>query len=327
MPMKTAGGIPIEVHLGPDEWARALREDAARGLCSTPKELPPTWLYDDRGCELFEAITRLDEYYPTRTERAILAEHADEIVATSDADTLVELGAGTSEKTRVLLDAMDRRGSLRRFVPFDVAEPTLVATAEAVAEEYPTVAVHAVVGDFRRHIPTLPREGRRLIAFLGGTIGNLRPTERAEMLASVADTMDDDDTFLLGTDLVKDRARLVAAYDDAPGVTAEFNKNVLAILNRELHANFDLDQFEHVARFDEEHQRIEMWLRSRRDQVIDVRDLDLVIRFAEGEAMRTETSAKFTPERVRRELETAGLRLRGWWTDERGDYALSLASR
>jgi L-histidine N-alpha-methyltransferase len=327
MPMKTAGGIPIEVHLGPDEWARALRDDAARGLRGSPKELPPTWLYDDRGCELFEAITRLDEYYPTRTERAILAERADEIAELSDADTLVELGAGTSEKTRLLLDAMDRRDSLRRFVPFDVAEPTLAATAEAVAEEYPTVSVHAVVGDFRRHIAELPQEGRRLIAFLGGTIGNLRPTERAEMLAAVASTMDDDDTFLLGTDLVKDRARLVAAYDDAQGVTAEFNKNVLAVLDRELDADFDLDQFDHVARFDEEHERIEMWLRSRRDQVVHVRALDLELHFAAGEEMRTETSAKFTPERVRRELDAAGLRLRGWWTDPRGDYAVSLASR
>jgi L-histidine Nalpha-methyltransferase len=327
MPLTTAGGIPLEVHLGPDDWARALRHDAATGLRHPLKELPPTWLYDDRGSELFEEITRLPEYYPTRAEREILLRHADDIAQLSAADTLVELGAGTSEKTRVLLDALANNGHLRRFVPFDVAEPTLVATAEAVAEEYPDVDVHAVVGDFRRHLGTLPRGGRRLVAFLGGTIGNLRPDERAAMLRDLAATMVAGDSLLLGTDLVKDRARLVAAYDDSAGVTAAFNKNVLAVLNRELGANFDLDRFDHVARFDEEHEWIEMRLRSRGPQTVIVPALDLELDFADGEDLRTEISAKFHPDRIHAEMEAAGFRVRDWWTDQAGDYALTLAAR
>jgi L-histidine N-alpha-methyltransferase len=327
MPLTTAGGIPIEVHLGADEWARALRADARRGLRSTPKELPPTWFYDDRGCELFEAITRLPEYYPTRAERSILDAEATDIAELSRADTLIELGAGTSEKTRVLLDALAATGRLQQFVPFDVAEPTLVATAEAVAEEYPDIEVHGVVGDFRHHLDRLPQRGRRMIAFLGGTIGNLRPAERAAMFRDLASTMRPGDTLLLGTDLVKERARLVAAYDDAAGVTAEFNKNVLAVLNRELGADFDLARFDHVARFDEDDEWIEMLLRSRGSQTVHVPALDLTLEFADGEDLRTEISAKFRPERIRAELEAAGFQPRGWWTDEPGDYALSLVER
>jgi L-histidine N-alpha-methyltransferase len=327
MPLTTAGGIPIEVHLGPDEWARNLREDAVVGLRGSPKELPPTWLYDDRGSELFDEITRLDEYYPTRAERAILQDRADEIAALSGADTLVELGAGTSEKTRILLDALASRGQLRRFVPFDVAEPTLIATAEAVAEEYPDIEVRGVVGDFRHHVEDIPRVGRRMIAFLGGTIGNLRAAERAELLSGLARTMSAGDTLLLGTDLVKDRARLVAAYDDAAGVTAAFNKNVLTVLNRELGADFDVDRFEHVARFDEDYEWIEMRLRSIGEQTVHIPALDLVLHFDDGEELRTEISAKFRPEKTRAELEAAGLHVTGWWTDDAGDYGLALAQR
>jgi L-histidine N-alpha-methyltransferase len=327
MPLTTAGGIPIEIRLGPDEWARSLRDDAARGLRRTPKELTPTWLYDDRGSELFDRITRLPEYYPTRAERSILLERAAEIARRSGADTLVELGAGTSEKTRILLDAMANAGRLRRFVPFDVAEPTLVGTAEAVAHEHPAVEVHAVVGDFRRHLGAIPTTGRRMIAFLGGTIGNLQPHERADLLRELAGTMAPGDTFLLGTDLVKDRRRLIAAYDDAAGVTAAFNKNVLTVLNRELDADFDVSRFEHVARFDEEHEWIEMWLRSVGEQRVHVHALRLDLHFADGEEMRTEISAKFRPEGIRAELERAGLRTVRWWTDRAGDYGLTLAER
>jgi L-histidine N-alpha-methyltransferase len=327
MPMTTTGGIPIEVHLGPEDWAAALRADAAAGLTAMPKELPPTWLYDDRGCELFEAITRLPEYYPTRTERAILESCAATAAAVSSADTLVELGAGTSEKTRLLLDAMSDAGHLERFVPFDVAEPTLRATAEAVADEYPDIDVHGVVGDFRTHLTTLPNGGRRLIAFLGGTIGNLRPHERASMLADLASTMAPGDALLLGTDLVKDRGRLIAAYDDSAGVTAAFNQNVLAILNRELGADFALDRFVHVACFDDDEEWIEMRLRSQGRQVVHVPELALELSFDDGEDLRTEISAKFRPERVRDELATAGLELTEWWTDPAGDYALSLSVR
>jgi L-histidine N-alpha-methyltransferase len=326
MPVTTPG-IEIEVHLGPDEWERSLRAEALAGLTGDPKILAPTWLYDERGCDLFDQITRLPEYYPTRAERSILLRRALDIAETSGADTLVELGAGTAEKTRILLDAMALHGRLTRYAPFDVAESTLRSTADAVASEHPTVRVEGVVGDFRRHLGELPRGGRRLIAFLGGTIGNLEPHDRAEMLATIADGMVSGDSFLLGTDLVKDRTRLVAAYDDAAGVTAAFNKNVLQVLNDQLDADFELDRFDHVARFDEEHEWIEMRLRSRGEQTVRVRALDITLRFDDGEDLRTEISAKFRPERVRAELAAAGLELVEWWTDGDGDFALSLAVR
>jgi L-histidine N-alpha-methyltransferase len=222
---------------------------------------------------------------------------------------------------------MSLSGLLQRYVPFDVAESTLRATAQAVASEHRGVRVEGVVGDFRRHLGELPGGGRRLIAFLGGTIGNLEPHERAVMLATIADGMEPGDALLLGTDLVKDRGRLVRAYDDAAGVTAAFNKNVLAVLNRELDGDFDLDRFEHVARFDEEHEWIEMRLRSRGPQTVAIRALDLELRFEDGEDLRTEISAKFRPEGVRDELAAAGLELAKWWTDDDGDFALSLAVR
>jgi L-histidine N-alpha-methyltransferase len=322
----TPTGIPIDVLLAPEEWAARLRRDAAAGLVASPKELPPTWLYDDAGCELFEAITRLPEYYPTRTEAAILAANAAEIATLSGADTLVELGAGTSEKTRLLLDALEATGRLQRFVPFDVAGPTLAATVEAIAEEYPQIDVHGVVGDFREHVGELPADGRRLIAFLGGTIGNLRPGERARLLGALASSMKPDDSLLLGTDLVKDRDRLIAAYDDSAGVTAAFDRNVLLVLNRQLGANFDVDQFEHVARWDPVEEWIEMRLRSRREQTVDVPGLGLRLEFERGEELRTEISAKFRPQRVVDELAAAGLATRRMWTDEEGDFALTLAA-
>jgi len=326
MPVTTPG-IEIEVHLGPDEWERSLREEALAGLTGTPKILAPTWLYDERGCDLFDQITRLPEYYPTRAERSILVRRALDIAERSGADTLIELGAGTAEKTRILLDAMALGGRLQRYAPFDVAESTLRSTALAVAAELPTVRIEGVVGDFRRHLGELPRGGRRLIAFLGGTIGNLEPADRAVMLATIAAGMERGDAFLLGTDLVKDRARLVAAYDDAAGVTAAFNKNVLQVLDDQLGADFDLDRFDHVARFDEEHEWIEMRLRSRGEQTVHVRALDVKLQFADGEDLRTEISAKFRPERVRAELAAAGLELVEWWTDDDGDFALSMAVR
>jgi L-histidine N-alpha-methyltransferase len=321
------GEFSIEVHLSPDQLAKALQEEAGLGLTSCPKQLAPTWFYDERGCELFEQITALPEYYPTRTERAIIDAHADEIAAASGATTLVELGSGTSAKTRLLLDAFARAGALQRFVPFDVAEGTLRTAAAAVAGEYPGVTVHAVVGDFRQHLELLPRDGRRMVAFLGGTIGNFRPAERAELLTTLARTLSPGESFLVGTDLVKDRGRLVAAYDDAAGVTAEFNLNVLRVLNQSLGADFDITGFEHVARFNEDEEWIEMWLRSRRHQRVHVRTLGLGIVFEEGEGMLTEVSAKFRPGTVRAELAGAGLSPVATWTDPGGDFALTLARR
>ena len=317
--------LTIDVHIEPAHAADALRADVARGLTATPKELPPKWFYDHRGSQLFDEITRLPEYYPTRAERAILTERADEIAQVTKADTLVELGSGTSEKTRLLLDALRDAGTLARFVPFDVSETTLREAAAAVVDEYPGVEVHAVAGDFERHLGCIPTDGRRLVAFLGGTIGNLLPDARARFIGEVAAGLGPDDAFLLGTDLVKDPARLVAAYDDAAGVTAEFNRNVLRVINRELGADFDLDRYEHVARFDPENEWIEMLLRSTAAQVVHVPPLDLVVQFAAGEEMRTEVSAKFRRARVEEELGAAGLRMIEWWTDPAGDFALSLS--
>src|SRR4029077_18025275 len=247
------------------------------GLRSMPKDIPPKWFYDARGSQLFDDITRLPEYYPTRCERAILVERASEIAAVTRADTLVELGSGTSDKTRILLDALRDAGTITRFVPFDVSEQTLRDAAASVNREYPSVAVHAVVGDFEHHLGTIPHEGRRLVAFLGGTIGNLLPPVRAEFLLEIAKGLGADDHLLLGLDLVKDVGRLEAAYDDAQGVTAEFNKNVLMVMNRELDADFDVTRFEHVAAFDRENSRIEMRLRAVDAHTVDVHALGLSV--------------------------------------------------
>ena len=318
--------LELTVGLGPDDLRAGMRADVTRGLQATPKELASKYFYDEEGSALFDAITRLPEYYPTRTERSILLATAAEIAERSGADTLIELGSGTSEKTRILLDALHARGALRRFVPFDVDEATLRQAAEAVAGEYPGVAVHAVVGDFERHLGLLPGGGRRMIAFLGSTIGNLTPEQRAVFLTEVRSNLDPGDTFLLGTDLVKSVGRLEAAYDDSAGVTAAFNRNLLHRLNRELDADFVPDAFEHVAVFDTERDWIEMRLRSTADQVVTVAGLDLEVRFAAGEEMRTEISAKFRPDGLSGELTEAGLELLELWTDPAGDFALSLST-
>lgn len=304
-----------------------IEEDVERGLTAHPKDIPPKWFYDDRGSELFDEITRVEEYYPTRRERSILEARADTIARRTNADTLVELGSGTSEKTRVLLDGMRGAGTLRRFVPFDVSKRTLHDAAAAIEHEYAGVDVQPVVGDFTLDLDTIPRGGRRLVVFLGGTIGNLLPEARSVFLGDIAAMLEPDDYLLLGTDLVKDAARLVAAYDDAQGITAEFNKNVLRVMNRELGADFDVDAFDHVAVFDTEREWIEMRLRSTRAQTVSVRALQLEVQFDDGEEMRTEVSAKFTRERVERELRAAGMELVEWWTDDAGDFALSLARR
>ncbi len=305
----------------------ALRADVAEGLTSSPKTLPPKWFYDDAGSQLFDEITRLPEYYPTRRERWILEQQAPDVARLSQADTMVELGSGTSEKTRLLLDACLARpgGGFRRFVPFDVSETTLRDAAAAVAVEYPTLEVHAVVGDFEHHLGRLPGGGRRLVAFLGGTIGNLEPKPRAQFLADLSAGLAPGDSLLLGTDLVKDLDRLVAAYDDSAGVTAAFNRNVLAVVNRELAADFVPDRFAHVALFDVDQDWIEMRLRSDRSQQVRVGDLDLVVDFDEGEEMRTEVSAKFRRHGVESELAAAGFALARWWTDPDGDFAVSLS--
>ncbi len=317
--------MEMQSHLGPDAYLQALEADVRAGLGATPKTLPPKWFYDARGSELFDEITRLPTYYPTECERAVLAAHADEIAATTRADTLIELGSGTSDKTRLLLDALRGAGTLRRFVPFDVDESVLRMAGKAVGEQYPGLEVQAVVGDFTEHLPELPTGGRRLVAFLGSTIGNLLPAERAAFLSDLAGALVPGDALLLGTDLVKDTGRLLGAYDDAGGLTAEFNRNVLRVLNRELDADFDVEAFAHLATWDAERQWIEMRLRSLRQQDVHMKALDMTVTFAEGEQLRTEISAKFTQERVRDELAAAGLTMTRWWTDDGGAFGVSLS--
>jgi L-histidine Nalpha-methyltransferase len=315
----------IDVHLSPDEVRRRMREDALTGLQSSPKSIPPVWFYDERGSELFEAITRLPEYYPTRAERRLLEAQAGEIAELSKADTLVELGAGACEKSRLLLDALADLGTLSRYVPFDVSDEFLRAAASTLAAEYDDLSIHLVIGDFHRHLTQIPTEGRRMVAFLGGTIGNFNPEQRARFFFDLNCTMSSDDTLLLGTDLVKDRSRLVAAYDDSEGVTAEFNKNVLDVLNAQLGGNFDPNQFEHVALWNEDEQWIEMRLRAKETTEVTLRDAGLRVTFEKGEDLLTEISAKFTPERIAEELSAAGFVVDGMWGAEEGEFLLTLA--
>jgi L-histidine N-alpha-methyltransferase len=315
----------LDLHLTEADADAALRADARAGLTAQPKWLPPKWFYDAVGSELFERITELPEYYPTRTERGLLRAHSSDIAAIAHADTLVELGSGSSEKTRLLLDAFRRSGSLRRYVPQDVSESALRLAMDALVTDYPGLEIHGVVGDFTRHLGRLPAGGRRMIAFLGGTIGNLIPVERAAFFAAARAALAPGEHLLLGTGLVIDPATMVAAYDDAAGVTAAFNRNVLTVLNRELGADFDPPSFDHVALWNPEAEWIEMRLRARRPMTVRVRDLDLTVRFAEGEDLRTEVSAKFRREGIRRELADAGFELVTCWTDPQQRFALSLA--
>lgn len=312
-------------YLAADAAADALRDDVLNGLTQTPKSLPPKWFYDAVGSDLFDQITRLPEYYPTRAEAQILHDRSAAIAAASDADTLVELGSGTSEKTRLLLSAMRDNGSLRRFVPFDVDSGVLESAGAALGAEYPELEIDAVCGDFEEHLAKIPTGGRRLFVFLGSTIGNLTPGPRGRFLATLADVLDPGDGLLLGTDLVKDTGRLVRAYDDSAGVTARFNLNVLSVVNRELDGNFDVAAFEHVARWNADEERIEMWLRATTPQQVNIAALGLRVDFAAGEEMLTEVSSKFRPEGVAQELAAAGLRRTHWWTDPAGDFGLSLA--
>ncbi|QGK69863.1 L-histidine N(alpha)-methyltransferase [Allosaccharopolyspora coralli] len=313
------------VHFTDQDAARALRADARAGLTDTPKWLSPKWLYDAVGSELFERITALPEYYQTRAEQQILQQHALGIAELSDAGSLVELGSGSSEKTRLLLDALRKNETLRQFLPLDVSESALGAACEAIAVDYPELDVRGIVGDFTTGMTGVPAEHRRLVAFLGGTIGNLLPNERAEFLTSVRGALTTGECLLVGTDLVKSQDRLVRAYDDAAGVTAEFNRNVLAVLNRELDADFPVENFTHRAVWNAEQEWIEMRLRAEAAVSVRVRELGLTVEFAEGEELRTEVSAKFRRDRVRDELSVAGFELRRWWTDEAGEFALSLA--
>jgi len=317
----------IDIHLGPADLEAALRRDVLRGLTASPKHLPPKWHYDERGSALFDAITRLPEYYLTRCERSILDAHAGDIAAAARADTLIELGSGTSEKTRLLLSAMSAAGTLDRFIPFDVDEATLRSAAAAIAAEYPSIRVHAVVGDFERHLPMLPAGGRRMVAFLGSTIGNLAPAVRSQFLTDLAAALAPGDMLLLGVDLVKSPDRILAAYNDPGGVTAAFSRNVLCILNNRLDADFEPEAFDHVPRWDAANEWVDIRLRARAAQTVRIAALDLRVEFAEGEEMHTEISAKFRRDRLEAELAGAGLEVRRWWTDPGDGFGVALAIR
>jgi L-histidine N-alpha-methyltransferase len=320
------GRVTVDIRMVAADLRAALRRDARTGLAATPKSMPPVWFYDDRGSALYEAITRLPEYYPFRAERALLQRAAGEIAEAAQASVLVELGSGTSEKTRLLLDAMaTATAGLDGYVPFDVSEVTLRAAADAIASDM-GIGVHAVVGDFHEHLEDIPALGEpRLVAFLGSTIGNLAPAQRLRFLGQLRSLLAPSDRFLLATDLVKDPARLVAAYDDARGVTAEFNRNLLHVLNRELGADFAPDRFAHVAAWDPHNRWIEMRLMATEAMGVHLPAIDMVAEFAAGEQMLTEISAKFTPEGLRAELAAASLEVTGMWTDAAGDYLLTLA--
>jgi L-histidine N-alpha-methyltransferase len=315
----------IDVHLSEEVVRAQMRADALRGLQGVEKSIPPVWFYDERGSRLFEEITQLPEYYPTRAERSLLETHARAIAGLAKADTLVELGAGACDKTRVILSALQDTGTLLRYVPFDISDEFLRSAADTLSEEFHGLDLHLVIGDFHQHLAEIPNDGRRMIAFLGGTIGNLDPAQRARFLFDLNCTMSSDDSFLLGTDLVKDRARLVAAYDDGAGVTGEFNRNVLRVLNQQLGANFDPDRFRHVALWNEDEQWIEMRLRAEEAVDVSLADADITIHFEQGEDLLTEISAKFTPSRVEQELVQAGFVIEEMWGASEGEFLLTLA--
>ena len=319
--------LDVDVLLTEADRVALLRAEARRGLTATPKQLPPKWFYDERGSTLFEAITRQPEYYLTRREREILRARAGDIARTTRAATLVELGSGSSEKTRLLLDALRDVGTLRRFTPFDVSLPAVAAAVPGLRRDYPEVDVRAVVGDFHEHVRFLPREpggGPRLVAFLGSTIGNFDEGERARFFTALRLVLRPGDWFLLGADLVKAKRRLDAAYNDAAGVTIQFNKNVLRVLNRDLRASFDEELFDHVAAYHPERELVDIRLRARVAHQVEVRSLGLKVPFAAGEEMRTEISVKFTRAGLDTSLRQAGFRRAGFWTDRARDFSLSL---
>ncbi len=327
MTHSNAKGPKVDVLLQSNWAAAGLVQDVRRGLGTQPRTLPPKWLYDDVGSRLFDQITRLPEYYPTECERAILRDAAADIATTSHATTVVELGSGTSDKTRLLLDAFSDTGRLERFVPVDVSEETLREAAAALAARYPATSVEAVVGDFTLHLGHLTRYSPKLIAFLGGTIGNLYVEERGAFLGALADSMDTGDELLLGTDLVKDADRLITAYDDPGGVTEAFVKNSLRVLNRELDADFDVDAFSYVPFWDRRMQRMDLRLRAEMPQHVTIPGADLDLDLFSGEEIRVEISTKFTEDRLHEELEAVGLEIQRIWTDPTESFAVTLARR
>lgn len=326
-PTALAPRIRVDVYLDAADRRSALHDETFWSLRERPKQLSPVWLYDARGSRLFDQITRLPEYYLTRREREILEARAEEIAALTGARTLVELGSGTSEKTRILLDALESAGTLERFAPVDVSEEMLLESAHAVAHEYESVGIHAIVADFERHLAALPSGDRRLVSFLGSTIGNLVPERRDRFLRAVGEVLGPHDALLLGVDLVKAKHRLEAAYGDPGGVTERFVRNGLTVVNRELRADFDQARFAFAPRWSSEHEWMDIGFDALESHTVSVRELEIELGFAAGERLRMEVSAKFRRNGIERELAAAGLRLDRWWTDAADDFALLLAGR
>ena len=319
--------VHVDVFRDEAESRPVLYDETLRGLHEEVKGLPAVWLYDARGSRLYDEITRLPEYYLPRREGEILRARAGEIAARTQARTLVELGAGSAKNIRLLLSALDTAGTLERFAPLDVSEQTLRASAQAIAAAYPGVSVHAIVGDFERDLGALPGGDRRLIAFLGSTIGNLYPDQRARFLTNLGDVLARDDALLLGIDLVKDATRLEAAYNDSGGVTEAFVRNALTAVNRELDATFDQRRFVYEARWDPEHEWMDIGLRARQAHTVRIHRLELDVAFEAGEALRVEISSKFRREQVELEAGQAGLSIESWWADRAGDFAVALVLR
>lgn len=323
--MTTAPLPTFETHLDAGWAEQTFLDDIRRGLGRRPLRLPPRWLYDDHGSDLFDRITRLPEYYPTEAERSVLEREAGTIAELTGADTIVELGSGTSDKTHTLIRAFRSTGQLERFVPFDVSEQTLRDAAASLGHTYPDLAVHGIVGDFTLHLAHLPLDGVPMVAFLGSTIGNLYEEERRGFLAALAHNLPTGGWLLLGVDLVKPVERLVAAYDDADGLTAEFTRNLLTVINREAGADFDVEAFDHVALWDPRHERMDLRLRANGDHLVTIPAADLHLDVNDGEEIRVEISTKFRLPIIAEEVEAAGFTVRQMWTDSPGDVALLLA--
>lgn len=323
--MKAASTIEIDVRLSEGDLAQQLQRDAREGLLSTPRRIPSKWIYDQRGSELFDQITRLPEYYLTRCERSILERESATIAALTGANTLIELGSGTSEKTRLLIDALTAAGTLECFAPFDVHEATLRSSGKQLAAWYPGLTVHGIAGDFEQHLYDLPGFDHRLAAFLGSTIGNLDPQQRGALFGQLAAALGTGGHFLLGVDLVKDIEVMEAAYNDSAGISAEFNRNILSVLNHKLDADFEPGRFRHVAFFNPGQEWMEMWLEAEQAQVVTIAGLEEEIKFEEGERVHTEISAKFWRQGIEAELSTAGFQPIRWFTDAQGYFALSLS--
>ncbi len=318
--------IRIDNHLNHHDFFSNMAQDVRDGLTAKPKRLQPKYFYDERGSELFEQITELPEYYPMREEEALLNRISPGLIASLAPGDVVELGSGSSTKTRALLDAGQANGCLSRYVAFDVSESIVRLAVMELLQRYRSPEVYGIVGDFHYHLDKIPPYvGRRLLLFLGGTLGNLYREERIELLGEICRLLKPDDRLLIGLDLVKDTAIIEAAYNDSQGVTAEFNRNMLNVINAGLEGDFDPEAFEHYAYFNTAESRIEMHLRPRSKQVARLKKLGLTVEIEPSETIWTESSHKFTLESVREMLAASGLSLKEWYASPQSMFALALA--